>query len=418
MDRPERSEGPPTRNKDAYIYFLKGLEYRSGDLRIATQMFEKAVELDANFAKAWAYLSASYSKMFYAGFDGAEKRKALAVQAFQTAEGIEPGLPETLWAKGVFYYYGEHDFEKSEKYFILAGQIWKGSPEISLHLGYVYRSQEKYDLAIKNFEVTSKLSPLESKPAWDVGQCYFLLRQFKKAERWFTRAKSIEPDAARPLQSLHKLYVSRGGEIKKARENLEEYRLSVDSKIGFHNVDFYVLYREHLLRLLERRYIEALNLLDEFPRDVYGSGYHRFPVNLLRAQVLRLMGNLAESKALFDAAKEMLQKDIVEAPSDYRNFAALGIACTGLGLQHEAIENCNKAIEIQLKTEGRRYARIRLEDLAEIYTLLGETENAIDLLEELLSAPGELSISWLSWIRSGIRCAITRASRSWSREAM
>src|SRR5262245_22009136 len=60
----QRLRRPPTNNLDAYEHFLRGLEYYWRRTRTANtqarQMFERAIELDPDFAAAYAWLSRTY----------------------------------------------------------------------------------------------------------------------------------------------------------------------------------------------------------------------------------------------------------------------------------------------------------------------------------------------------------------------
>jgi tetratricopeptide (TPR) repeat protein len=65
----ERSElaAVPTEDLDAYNFFLRGNTYfnngpRSEDFEVAFQMYERSVEIDPDFAEAWAKLSLAHSQ--------------------------------------------------------------------------------------------------------------------------------------------------------------------------------------------------------------------------------------------------------------------------------------------------------------------------------------------------------------------
>ncbi len=73
-----------TVNPEAYDDYLRGGEYSSRggaerDLRIAIQMFEKAIELDPSFAQAYAALSVIHSAMWWVSYDRTEQRVSLAL---------------------------------------------------------------------------------------------------------------------------------------------------------------------------------------------------------------------------------------------------------------------------------------------------------------------------------------------------
>jgi TolB-like protein len=82
-----------TENLDAYQLYLKarGLFLARAELQTAVALFEQAVELDPEFARAWADLAATYSVMESWGFVEREYT-GLAKEAAQTAMALDQSL--------------------------------------------------------------------------------------------------------------------------------------------------------------------------------------------------------------------------------------------------------------------------------------------------------------------------------------
>ena len=78
-------------------------------------------------------------------------------------------------------------------------------------------------------------------------------------------------------------------------------------------------------------------------------------------------------------------------PSDSRFRSALGIAYAGLGMKKEAIREGELAMEMMPLEKDFYIAIFRMEDLAHIFAMTGEYELAIELLDEMLSMPGNIS---------------------------
>jgi serine/threonine protein kinase len=79
--QPERRslEASPTTNPEAYDYYLRGLSYYNRsfderDLRIAEELLTKAVQMDPNFASAYAWLSLTHSDIYWEYYDHTEER--------------------------------------------------------------------------------------------------------------------------------------------------------------------------------------------------------------------------------------------------------------------------------------------------------------------------------------------------------
>jgi tetratricopeptide (TPR) repeat protein len=83
------------------------------------------------------------------------------------------------------------------------------------------------------------------------------------------------------------------------------------------------------------------------------------------------------------------------SPQDERIHSSLGITYAGLGLRDKAIFEGKKGIELlPLEKEAYR-GYYRQWDLAIIYTLLGDNDNALKQIDYILSIPGEFSVNLL-----------------------
>lgn len=92
-----------TRNLQAYEYFQRGqaallVRQKSGN-EDARQMFQRAIDLDATFARAYSGLALTYAADYRNGWaaDGAGALER-ALQLARTANEINSDIPETYWA--------------------------------------------------------------------------------------------------------------------------------------------------------------------------------------------------------------------------------------------------------------------------------------------------------------------------------
>src|SRR5262249_57663793 len=79
--------------------------------------FEKAVQLDPEFAVAWAHLPRQYGLMFINNIDVTPQRRDLARKALDMAMKFGPDLVETKLADGFYKYFFERDFEGAKVQF-------------------------------------------------------------------------------------------------------------------------------------------------------------------------------------------------------------------------------------------------------------------------------------------------------------
>ena len=120
---PERpaTDAAPTENLQAYDYYLRGNSYAREFLveagaRRAVEMYERAVELDPQFALAYAKLAQARSMLYYF-FDRTSRQLELAGDAADRALALRPDLPEARIARGYLYYWGHLDYDRALQQF-------------------------------------------------------------------------------------------------------------------------------------------------------------------------------------------------------------------------------------------------------------------------------------------------------------
>jgi TolB-like protein/DNA-binding SARP family transcriptional activator len=97
----------PTRNAEAYQFYLQGLDYwrRPGkeraNLEIAQQLYERALRLDSTFALAHAALSLVHRDMHSGFYDPSPARAELQRREAEVALRLAPDLPQAHLAMGV-----------------------------------------------------------------------------------------------------------------------------------------------------------------------------------------------------------------------------------------------------------------------------------------------------------------------------
>ena len=103
----------PTNNPEAYDAYLRGLafdaryssSYSPDLMRKAAAFYERAVQLDPDFALAWARLSRANGRIYFNCDDTTcIARREAAKRALENAQKLEPNSPETLLALGYYQY--------------------------------------------------------------------------------------------------------------------------------------------------------------------------------------------------------------------------------------------------------------------------------------------------------------------------
>ena len=393
---PERRalRSKPTENLEAYDYYLRGNDYLRQNIlengfRIAMRMYEKAVELDPTFALAYAQLSRVHARMYWFYYDRSEECLAMAKEAVDRAFQLNPNLPEAHLALGHYYYHCHLDYDRALAQFRIARKSQPNNSELLAYIGFVQRRQGKFEQAVVNIKRASELDPLACHIAWEVGTTFMVLRKYQEAENYYDRAISLAPDASVAYGHKAWLYLCWEGSTEKARAVMEEALQNVRSAEDPEIVNSLVR-----LDVFDGNYQEALDRLSLKSEDIDNLDY--FIPNALRyALIYRCMNKKGPAKKYHDEARSVLESKIREQPEDARFHSSLGITYAGLDRKEDAIAEGKLAVKLLPVSKEAWRGLYRIEDLARIYVMVGEFDEAIEQLEFLLSRPGEMSIPLL-----------------------
>jgi len=387
---PERRgiEAKPTENSDAYHAYLRGLVYlgqtdwMEEQYRLAIQMFERAVSLDPGFALAYVQLSEAHSAMHHFGHDSTEARAGKAKAAVDRAFELQPDLPEAYVALGLYHYRCHRDYDRALEAFHIAQQDLPNDSEVLDGIAYIERRQGKLEEAIGYLKRAFESNPLNAVLPAEIGQTYVMLRRYPQAEPWYDESVSLVPDQLRAYDYKSRLYWLWHGDTDVPRATLED--MPVKETPDSHSI--YIWFQQELF---ERNYQAALERLASISNESLVEQVCFIPTAQLAGLVHRLMGDSERSREDYDTARMLLEEEAKKRPDDHRIRSSLGIAYAGLGRKEDAIREGKRGMELFPVSKDALIGPYREEDLAFIYTLVGEYDLALDKLEYLLSIPSQ-----------------------------
>jgi serine/threonine protein kinase/tetratricopeptide (TPR) repeat protein len=387
----------PTSNVEAYNLYLRGIDYlnrgRAGkSLRMAAQMFEKAITLDPNFALAFAKLSSAYVYLYWGWFDRSDTCLAKARDAVNTAFKISPNLPETQVALGIYHYNRYKDYDRALEHFKRAQKNLKNNSELFSWLATAQRRQGKWEEALLNYQKSLELNPLSNTVLLSLANTYLALRRYQEAETYYNQGISLAPDYYWGYRWKILLYIKQGN-TKKALKVIEDapenIRLLYDADI--------ITILAHLY-VYDGNYKKALKQLTLLTVDNYFQRNSFYPDDmkeLLRAWIYGFLKQADLEEKYYDSARKILEKYVKENPGEYVSHSSLGIAYAGLGRKEEAILEGKWAVELLPLTKDAMWGGGAIRYLARIFVMVGEYDLAINQLELLLSIPSSISIPLL-----------------------
>jgi tetratricopeptide (TPR) repeat protein len=156
-----------TKNIDAYQLYNKGrsLFYQRGtSLFEAIECFQEALEIDANYALAYAGLADTYVMISFHGYLAPDECWAEAIPAAQKAFKFGPDLGETHNALAVIALLHDRDLKVAEEEFKKALEINPNHSQARAWYGMFYLAFTKgdFDAGIEQFRLAIENDPLSS----------------------------------------------------------------------------------------------------------------------------------------------------------------------------------------------------------------------------------------------------------------
>jgi serine/threonine protein kinase/Flp pilus assembly protein TadD len=193
-----RIERAQTNNTEAYQLYLKGRFYwnkrRVDDLKTAIEYFGQATERDSTYALAYAGLASAYVLLPNYGISQAEKSYMKAWNAAMKALEIDSALAEAHTVLGEIAQDQYYDWAAAEKHFRKAIALDPGYPTAhqwySTTLGHLGRLDE----ALSEARKAQELDPLSLIINTNVGEVYYVMRQFERAVEQFRNALALDPN--------------------------------------------------------------------------------------------------------------------------------------------------------------------------------------------------------------------------------
>src|SRR6516165_1092643 len=378
-----------TKNPEAYDAYLRGLafEVRSRYSPVSVDLvwkaagfYERAVQLDPNFAIAWARLSRADALLYFNGEDTTPAtRREAAKRALENAQRLDTNSPETLLALGYYQYWVLRDYGPAKTTFDRVSEMLPGSGEVPKALGYVARREGQWDQSVAYFRKALALDPRNVELLIDAAATYGMLRQFPAALKLYDRVLDITPNDPDVMAAKAGIYQAQGN-LQEAARFLSEINWQTPSedtlaiKIG-------------QLRL-ERNYSEAIRLLRLRQAQFhYDSERVKGREQVVLAFTQRFAGDTAGAKVAAEQAHNILEQLYKAQPDNALVAAPLSQAYAAMGQKDLALKTAERAIVLLPRAKDPVAGPALEENLALVETIFDEKSAAISSLTQLLKTP-------------------------------
>ena len=186
-------EARSTNNAEAYKYYLMARQFRAtGNSRhypLIVRLCQRAIEIDPNYARAWALMAVAQNLLDLDGGKG-----AYGLEAAQRALDLDPNLAEAL-AATVRVLYVSGRFDEAEATIKRALELDPDSYDVNAAAGRFFIATRRYDEAIKHL---LRVAEASERDFWALGMAV----QSYEAKGDTAGAKAV---AKRALQRIEKI---------------------------------------------------------------------------------------------------------------------------------------------------------------------------------------------------------------------
>ncbi len=221
-----------TDNLEAYDHTLRGLDhyyrFSKDSILQAREMFEKAIDLDPDYALAHSRLGWTHLREWSFGWSQDAQSLERAFELAQKAISLDDSLADahellgevSLWQK-------RHDQAVEEMKKAIA--LEPNNAEALADLGHILTWAGKPEEAIGLTKRAMRLSPvIPIQYLWVLGHAYFLTKRYDKAVATLKRAVNLQPDFLPAHGLLAATYAELGKYDEAQAETVEFSRLSSD----------------------------------------------------------------------------------------------------------------------------------------------------------------------------------------------
>ncbi len=379
----------PTQNQEAYDLYLRArvLEESLGststlqdNLDVIT-LFERAGAADPAFLLPHVQASILHGGLYwYAIFDSTEERRAKDLAELEIARRLAPSAPETRLAQGEYDYTCLNDWPLAlAEYKAAEGELPNDS-QVHSGIGRSLRRMGRFTEAMDEFEAASTLNPNDETSAYSVVQMYSALRRYEKCvekaqyygER-FPRddfIKKTRADAQFQLDGDHAALVKEGAVTNP---------YSDDERV--------LAYRRAMLAD-DLQAAERAISSPELKSVDNETGSINDPVALVRAYVAFLLGKNDAAKALGAQAISSFRQ--TKWTRRQQPWAHLGIAQAEEyeGNLDAAVRDAKQAVG-EMRSLDAYDTTFMLFEYGKILVIAGRNEEALSVLADLISGPGD-----------------------------
>ncbi len=199
----QAAEKGGTKNIEAHQYYLQGRffsnRHSEKDEGQALAAFQRAVELDPNFALAWVGLATTHA--WFSAFStsvgrtGFEQHLAAAREAVARALAIEPNLAEALFTRANIALNFDFDVKASAEDLKKALALAPSNPDVLIVAGNLETTRGDLNRSIEFYKQAVSLDPVNGLARSFLAFNLVMAKRFNEARAEYSRVVELSPEA-------------------------------------------------------------------------------------------------------------------------------------------------------------------------------------------------------------------------------
>lgn len=382
----------PTTIPEAYELYLRARDFfnqpggREENLVLAEALLNRSIEYDPEFAHAYAMLSRINSSYWWFNMSTDRNVVDQSLEFAEKAFSIQPNLAEAHIAMGYYYYHGNRNYTEALKQFDTALQYQPNNADIISAIAFVQRRLGNFEESITNLERAISLDPRNLSLLFNNAQSKMLTKRHQESEADYQIILDFNPQLSvvKILMSLNRILWKADADAVR-----EFFRTSPEVR-EIQTGDWI------RLKFLIGDYEGIIQTVNEVPRDLYEGQLFLYTPNYILGIAHEIAGNREQAHYYFSNALDEYLEMYDRFDQDPRYRASLGRIYASLNMPDEAIENGERAVSMIVEMVDALEAPPYKNELAAIYATLNKPTETVEVLRELLSNPGYMTVPRLN----------------------
>jgi serine/threonine-protein kinase len=380
----------PTANVAAYDAFLRGEQESQSvtigaavSLRRAIESYEHAVSLDPSFVQAWVQLSRAACRIVSTTPNAADIERCRA--AAEKAVALAPQRPESHMAMGYYTRTVKKDLDKALEEYKLGLQAAPNDADLLAASAGIERSLGRFDEGLGHLQRAASLDPRSLTAANGLARAFRDVHRYAEALVEYDRALALAPTNLALFQGKATCYLSQG--------DLAGARGVVASAIQRTNVTAVMV---HFATFQEMMWV----LPDDLRPKIVDLQVSHFDNDrgmwaLKVGATYRLMGDATKAREWGEISAAAYQDIATRYPDDPQQQELFGRALALTNRKDEAIKAGERSLALRMTNLDAINGPYYKYQVARIFIQAGQLDRALELIEPLVTKPGDVTPGWL-----------------------